>query len=342
MEKILIHHRSSHHAQNSGYGKLMDYLEAQIIASEKKRLPYTVAKYISQQSNSKAGLYESTSVHKDWELIHYLLFAKNKDRIIHYLNGERDIRYAIQLASLFSRTKVCASFHKPPEILSATIQDTSYLKKLDAAIVVGVNQVDFIQNWLNLEHVKFIPHGVDTAFFKPDTSKRNENTLLFVGQHLRDFEALNYAIPRLKEQIPTIKINVILRSDFAHKIVSNDAVTIFSGIDDPNLRKMYQEATALFLPLINSTACNSILEAMACGLPIISTDVGGNSGYVKANSGILVPANDCKALVDETVALLKDNDKQIEMSNDARKIALDFEWEKVALAIEGFYNEIKS
>lgn len=337
MEKILIHHRSSHHAQNSGYGKLMDYLEAKTIPSEKKQLPYSVAKYISQQSNSKAGLYESTSVYKDWELLQYLLLAKNKDRVIHYLNGERDIRFATKLASLYSKTKVCATFHKPPEILSKTIQDTRHLKKLDGAIAVGVNQVGFIQNWLDLENVKFIPHGVDTIFFRPDVSKRKENTVLFVGQHLRDFEALNYAIPRLKEQIPSVKINAVLRHDFAHKIVSNDAVTVFSGIGDTDLRRMYQEATLLFLPLKDGTACNSILEAMACGLPIISTDVGGNNGYVKAKSGVLVPLDDYKALIDEAVSLLKDNDKQIEMSNYARKLALEFEWEKVALEIENFY-----
>ena len=340
MEKILMHHRSSHHAQNSGYGKLMDYLEAEILPSGKKHLPYSIAKYISQKASPQAGLYESTSVPKDWELIRHLLLSNNKDRIIHYLNGERDIRYAMKVASLFSKTKVCATFHKPPEILSTTIQDTRYLKKLDAAITVGVNQVDFIQNWLNLENVKFIPHGIDTAFFRPDASKRKENTLLFVGQHLRDFEALNYAIPRLKEQIPSIKINAVLRSDFANKIVSNDAVTIFSGIDDERLRAMYQEAALLFLPLKNGTACNSILEAMACGLPIISTDIGGNKGYVKTDSGVLVPSNDCKALVDETVCLLKDKSKQIQMSEKARSNSLEFEWEKVAVEIEAFYNEI--
>lgn len=337
MEKILIHHRSAHHAHNSGYGKLMDYVEAQIIPSGKKRLPYNVAKYISQKASPKAGLYGSTSVLKDWELIQYLLLSKNKDRIIHYLNGERDIRYSIKVASLFSKTKVCATFHKPPEILSTTIEDTQYLKKLDGAIAVGSNQVDFIQNWLNLENVKFIPHGVDTAFFRPDDSKRKENTLLFVGQHLRDFEALNYAIPRLKAQIPSIKINAVLRHDFANKIVSNDVVTVFSGIDDVSLRTMYQEATLLFLPLKNGTACNSILESMACGLPIISTDIGGNKGYVKTDSGVLVPSNDYKALVDETISLLKNNEKQIQMSKEARVNSLDFAWEKVVVEILSFH-----
>lgn len=341
MEKIIIHHRSSHHAHNSGYGRLIDYMEAAAIPSGKISLPYKITKFISQKADQKAGLYDSTGVIKDWELIRSLSFSKNPDRIIHYLNGERDVRYAIRMASLFSKTKVCATFHKPPEILSETIKNTQYLKKINGAVAVGINQVDFLKNWLNLEKVEFIPHGVDTTFFTPDESKKKENTILFVGQHLRDFEALNYAIPRLKEQIPGLKINAVLRADFAHKITPNDAVTVFSGLDDERLRGLYQEAALLFLPLKNVTACNSILEAMACGLPVISTDIEGNRGYVKNNSGILVPANDYKALVDETMALIKNKESQIKMGQKARTESLGFEWEKIAGQVMAFYNEIK-
>ncbi|TGD57158.1 glycosyltransferase family 4 protein [Flavobacterium humi] len=342
MEKIIIHHRSSHHASNSGYGRLIDYMDAATIPSGKNSLPYKITKFVSKRADQKSGMYDSTSVIKDWELIRKLSFSKNRDRMVHFLNGERDIRYALIVKSLFSRTKVCATFHKPPEILSETIQNTQYLKKLDGAIAVGINQVDFLKNWLNSDKVAFIPHGVDTTFFTPGQSPKKENTILFVGQHLRDFEALNYAIPRLKEQIPGIKINAVLRRDFAHKIVANDAVTVFSGLDDESLRSLYQEAALLFLPLKNVTACNSILEAMACGLPIVSTDLEGNKGYVKNNSGVLVPANDNKALVDATLTLLRNKEGQIEMGQKARMESLSFEWEKVAGEISAFYDDLKS
>ena len=340
MPNIIIHHRSVHHAQNSGYGRLADYLAGSSLAYHDSKFPYTLAKKAAKLFDQKAGSYNSISFVKDYELLKKILLSKKDNGVVHYLNGERDIRLSIALNSYLPKYKFVASFHKPPEILSNTIRDTKYLKKLDGAIAVGENQVDFLKNWLNLENVKFIPHGVDTVFFKPDESKRKENTLLFVGQHLRDFDALNYAIPRLKEQNPNIRINAVLRKDFANKIVSNDIVTVFSGIDDEKLRTMYREATLLFLPLKDCTACNSILEAMACGLPIISTDVGGNSGYVKNNAGLLLPSNDYKALVDETISLLKNNEKQIEMSNDARQVALDYEWESVVLRIKEFYDKV--
>ncbi|MNR51426.1 hypothetical protein D3C85_1710990 [compost metagenome] len=68
--------------------------------------------------------------------------------------------------------------------------------------------------------------------------------------------------------------------------------------------------------------------------------MGSNADYVKNDAGVLVPHNDYKALVDETVLLLKDNDRQLDMSKKARATSLDFEWGKVALEIESFYKEI--
>lgn len=340
MQTIIVHHRSKHHAQNSGYGRLIDYLEAKTIPNKKTYLPYKLAKFISKNTHQNAGIYDVKSVFKDWELIKELVFSKNVSRVIHYLNAERDIRHITEMIARFSKTTICASFHKPPEVLVETIHDTRYLKKINGAIAVGSNQVDFLKNWLDLEQVKFIPHGVDTTFFKPDNVKKDAQTLLFVGQHLRDFDALNYAIPRLKEKIPSLKINAVLRKDFSKKIISDTAVTIFSGLDDESLKKMYQEATLLFLPLKNVTACNSILEAMACGLPIVSTAIGGNASYVKNNSGILVPPNDYKALIDTTVSLVKNQDLLVKMSDAARLNALDFEWEKVAQQVAAFYGQI--
>ena len=337
MEKIIVHHRSSHHALNSGYSLLANYLGAITeIPTGNHKLPYTVKKYISKNINQTAGIYGVNSVQKDWDLTKHIIFSKNKDRVIHYLNSERDIRLITKIASIYSKTKICASFHYPPNLLPKVTTNTHYLKKLNGAVAVGSNQVDFIKNWLDLEHVKFIPHGVNCDFFRPNTAIKQQNTILFVGQHLRDFEAFNYAIPRLIEKVPNIEINVVLRSDYASEVTAK-GVNIFSNIDDNSLKKMYQKATLLFLPLQDSTACNAILEALACGLPVVSTDIGGNCAYVKNDSGILLPKEDYKALVDSTISLLNNPEKIIQMGLNARATAEEFEWEKVAITINDFY-----
>lgn len=339
MKKIIIHHRSKHHAHNSGYGILNDYLEGETISYQTSKFPYKLAKWLSGFVSKRYGSYDTISLIKDYELSKKLLFNDEKG-IVHYLNGERDIRFGIQLNQIRRKFNFIASFHKPPEVLKKTFEN-KYFRKLDGVIAVGENQVDFLKDWLNHINVCYIPHGVDTSFFVPDEKKKQENTILFVGQHLRDFDALNYSIPRLSELIPSLKVNVVIRKDFRKKIITHRSVKVFSGLEDHLLRNLYQEATLLFLPLKNVTACNSILEAMACGLPIISTDIGGNKGYVKNEYGILVPSKDNIALIDSTYTLLTNQELQKEMSIKASINAQEFQWDSIAAKVEFFYKSLK-
>ena len=74
--------------------------------------------------------------------------------------------------------------------------------------------LDFLKNWLNIENVKYIPHGVDTHFFKFDITKRIPYRILFVGQHLRDFDTFNYCVSKLIELHKNIEVIVVIRKDF--------------------------------------------------------------------------------------------------------------------------------
>jgi glycosyltransferase involved in cell wall biosynthesis len=338
LKLIHIHHRSSHHAQNSGYARLLDYFSGTQVPSGKKIMPYRLAKFISDNINQKAGIYDSSSVFKEVELLKILLKYPKDKKVVHYLNAERDIRFTVNKREMFTNTSFLGTFHKPPEILIKGLLKNNYIKKLNGAIAVGENQVSFLKNWLDIENVKYIPHGVDTTFFKPNYTKRKENTLLFVGQHLRDFDTFNYCIPRLSEKIKNLEVNVILRKDFFNKIKPHSSISLHSNINDVKLKAFYQEASALFLPMINSTACNSILEAMASGTPIITSDVGGNRGYLNDTESILYPTNDKDYLIDSTINLLK-NDIQINiMGNSSRLKSLDFDWQKISNKISIFYN----
>lgn len=74
------------------------------------------------------------------------------------------------------------------------------------------------------------------------------------------------------------------------------------------------------LPSLAEGISNTILEAMACGLPVIATDVGGNSELIEAGkTGVVVPAGDVPALAREIVALAKQREKARTMGLDGRK-----------------------
>lgn len=83
----------------------------------------------------------------------------------------------------------------------------------------------------------------------------------------------------------------------------------------------------------------SVMEAMALGLPVISTDVGGIPYLIENNkTGILVPPNDEQAFVKAIIDLLFNSDKTKTLSNKARLKVESFDWEEV----KGLWNEVLS
>ena len=76
------------------------------------------------------------------------------------------------------------------------------------------------------------------------------------------------------------------------------------------------------LPSLGEGIANTILEAMACGLAVVATDVGGNPELVQHGfNGLLVPAADPQALADAIVKLADDADLRLAMGKAGRQMA---------------------
>ncbi len=314
-------------------------MDADVIYGSTK-FPYRLAKIFAGFQTQAKGNYTTGSTLKAIELYQLLKENKGQNNVVHFLNGERDIRHLGFFKRSFPNTKFCATFHKPPEILKQTIPNPVALQKLDAAIAVGINQVNFLKDWLQIDDVAYIPHGVDTQFFVPDVSKKKRNTLLFVGQHLRDFETFNETVPTLVEKVKDLKVNVVIHPAYKDKILPHSCENILTGVKDEQLCLLYQEASLLYLPMLDSTACNSLLEAMASGLPIVTSKVGGNGNYLKDTSNVLIESGNDVKFIDETVALLQDKSRLEAIGKTSRKKALELEWSNIAADVQGYYEKL--
>lgn len=120
------------------------------------------------------------------------------------------------------------------------------------------------------------------------------------------------------------------------------AITFLGQLDRPATLKEYANCAALVLPSILETASMAIMEAMAAGKPVVSTDVGGARYLVEhGQTGLIVPPNDEKALADALFQVLADETKSRDMGCRARISAKKrFHIEAVAAQTREVYYEI--
>jgi glycosyltransferase involved in cell wall biosynthesis len=91
------------------------------------------------------------------------------------------------------------------------------------------------------------------------------------------------------------------------------------GASDPQLLDLFQQADMLVLPTYGDTNPWVLLEAMACGTPVVSTPVGGIPDMLEqGRAGVMVPYGDPQALSEALRSLLADTDRRAQLASRAR------------------------
>lgn len=117
----------------------------------------------------------------------------------------------------------------------------------------------------------------------------------------------------------------------------------FLGKQDP-IEEILSIADVFLMPSESETFGLAALEAMACGVPTVVSDVGGLPELVNdGETGYLCPVNDVDAFTNRTRALLSDEDLHDRMAENARLRAVDtFDIGKVVPSYERFYEQVQS
>lgn len=171
---------------------------------------------------------------------------------------------------------------------------------------------------------KVIHNGIDLALFKPKKSPQN-NTLLFVANQIKtnpfkDYKTLEKALFWISEnQKFTEPIKLICLGDTGHTIRKNNLKIIFINyIQNKNkLITYYQTADILIHATNSDNFPTTILEALACGLPVIGTNIGGIPEQITKKTGLLYEHKNYLDLAQKIIFLLQNKTLRITMSQNA-------------------------
>jgi glycosyltransferase involved in cell wall biosynthesis len=189
--------------------------------------------------------------------------------------------------------------------------------------------------------IKVLGNGVDTEAFVPGKAKPNEKIVLYTGhlaynKGLIDLvEAARHVLRKYPEVSFVLTgrgpIERELRAMIANMNIANN-FRFVGYVDRASLIELYQNATVYVFPSYYEGLPTSVLEAMACGTPVVATAIDGIPEVViDGKNGFTVPVKNPRAIAFAIVRLLEDEELRKRIGQTARQtIREHFTWNDVA------------
>lgn len=214
----------------------------------------------------------------------------------------------------------------------------------------------------NPSKISVIPCGVDLARFRPMDRRQakdrvgldGKRVLLFVGriEPLKGLDLLFEAMADLRRQFPDLHLLVLgeeashpgemrrLRR-YAGELGITDSLSFVGTVDHDCLPAFYNAADVCVVPSHYESFSLVAAEALACGTPVVASQVGGlQSLVIDHENGLLVPTRSSHAFSETIGTLLKDDGLRSYLARTARRSVQRLGWSAVGREILAVYDEL--
>jgi glycosyltransferase involved in cell wall biosynthesis len=201
--------------------------------------------------------------------------------------------------------------------------------------------------------VRYLEHAVDDAFLHDTESRATLGDLevLFIGSLLEKKGIFNLlrAFGRLLGDVPTARLRIVgdgeamerVRHDAAATAGGSGRITLHGATSRASIPQMIARCDVFCLPSHGEPYATAVLEAMACGKPVVTTDTGGFPYLVPDAGGIRVPQGDDAALTAALLRLLRSPELRRRMGEHNRRIVeARYTWSRVLDKLEAVYGEV--
>ena len=315
-------------------------------------MPVTVLNY---KSKDVAGCLGSVLNRRDFDAVQMetsnlfsyfdlIRSAPNRPSIVldwHNIDSELMARYSSEAGGL------------PKKLIAR--RTTSLLHKLEARIMTLCDAhtvVSDVDKQKLLKHnpsanVTVIPNGVDSSVFSTSSGGTSRGTsLLFVGSmdyHANADSVLWFAQnvwPEISHKFPFLNFKIVGRSPGPRiQLLASDKIHVTGTVDD--VRPYYTDALAVIVPLrVGGGTRLKILEAMAMGVPVISTSLGAE-GVAAENGREILIADSTAEMLNALEKITNDVQFREDLAARARElVARCYDWSSIGHRLQTMYLDL--
>jgi glycosyltransferase involved in cell wall biosynthesis len=220
-------------------------------------------------------------------------------------------------------------------------------RKYDEVILVDPSQKPyFLESGFSEDNISVIRNGVDIGLFKPDSSKRSNDEIVdfvYVGRLSYD-KGVHLLLDAFREyhtENPKSRLTLIGDGMLKHQIescVDDGSLCWLGAIEHDEIPNVLQRMDAFVIPQNIGGLGLSVLEAMSCGLPVITTAIGETVRLLGKDEGILVEPDNVKEITDAMRVLAQDKKLRQTMGMRCRKkVEEKYSWYNQIGQIEEVY-----
>ncbi|MCX6158504.1 MAG: glycosyltransferase family 4 protein [Ignavibacteriae bacterium] len=233
--------------------------------------------------------------------------------------------------------------------------------KIENETINDVNNYGGVSDW-SIDYIKkinpeaniyYFPEAINKIFFENNDTVEREVDILYLGniEERKGIELLIDIVKYIVTDYPKLAVKIIGSGDNTYvdklniKIANlnlRENISFLGRMDHENIKLHFDKAKMMVFPTQIDNTPNSVVEALASGLPVIASDVGGLSSLIKDGvSGYLFDRAKPDILKEKIILLLSDKYKLMELSTNARRIAKEIHYPtNVAIRAIEIYNEL--
>ena len=244
-----------------------------------------------------------------------------------------------------SLSHLIGTYHCSARRLPRVIMSQRHADVYDHLVLMSESQKPFFSKLgISEDRMTVIQHGVDSNFFHPADSFQAPDQgplqAVLVGATERDHDFMLKVLEQLPEGVVNLKVRTTEEHLQRYRGVRGAEPLPF--LTEDQIRELYQKSELMVIPMLDCTANNAVMEAMACGTPVMVNRIGGIPEYVDAQHNFVMDDKNVSEWVDRIVDLHGSRTQLHERRGLVRTAVEAFDWNRIASRYLNLYEAVKA